>query len=378
MRRRNWLFTWLDEGGERTGHILSIVATCIAHNVNPRAYLHRVVHCIVHGWPQAKLRDLLPDRMLAEHPELYVGDPSLTQSQEASASHEQSVNVDQLTPASLQAIVGAKEQYLEQGPVMRISSMALGSVPAGSGREVGHDGTVISTTGALSSPASRLRRAPIHGILDALGVRPSSLNEPNALIWVEGPSDATYIRHFLRAAYPELLEYRDFTFGFLGGSLLKHAGASIDPAGLAESLVALFRVHPGSCVVIDSDRDAPDAPLGKPYVARFVEDAGKHGWATRVWITEGREMENYLSDAVLAAVGKCAVPLDERSDAAFTKFEERVKLAGGTDRGGKVGFSKAAVAYMKANAGTEWLSLLGLRAQIDRLAAFIRDRCAPK
>jgi hypothetical protein len=29
----------------------------------------------VHGWPQAKLRDLLPDRMLATHPGLYVGDP---------------------------------------------------------------------------------------------------------------------------------------------------------------------------------------------------------------------------------------------------------------------------------------------------------------
>jgi transposase len=75
LGRRNWLFTWLDEGAERTGDILSIVATCIAHDVNPRAYLHRVVHAIVHGWPQAKLRDLLPDRMLAEHPELYVGDP---------------------------------------------------------------------------------------------------------------------------------------------------------------------------------------------------------------------------------------------------------------------------------------------------------------
>ena len=50
-------------------------ATCIAHDVNPRAYLHKVVHCIVHGWPQAKLRDLLPDRMLAAHPELYAGDP---------------------------------------------------------------------------------------------------------------------------------------------------------------------------------------------------------------------------------------------------------------------------------------------------------------
>jgi hypothetical protein len=54
---------------------LSIVATCIAHDVNPRAYLHKVVHCIVHGWPQDKPRDLLPDRMLATHPELYAGDP---------------------------------------------------------------------------------------------------------------------------------------------------------------------------------------------------------------------------------------------------------------------------------------------------------------
>jgi transposase len=75
LGRKNWLFTWLDEGGERTSNILSIIATCIAHDVNPRAYLHKVVHCIVHGWPNDKLRDLLPDRMLASHPELYFGDP---------------------------------------------------------------------------------------------------------------------------------------------------------------------------------------------------------------------------------------------------------------------------------------------------------------
>jgi transposase len=49
LGRRNWLFTWLDQGGERTGDILSIIATCIAHDINPRAYLHRVVQCIVHG-----------------------------------------------------------------------------------------------------------------------------------------------------------------------------------------------------------------------------------------------------------------------------------------------------------------------------------------
>ena len=37
--------------------------------------MHMVVHCIVHGWPQAKLREILPDRMLIAHPALYVGDP---------------------------------------------------------------------------------------------------------------------------------------------------------------------------------------------------------------------------------------------------------------------------------------------------------------
>ena len=72
---RNWLFTWLDEGGKRTADILTIVATSIAHDVSPRAYLHKVVHAIVHGWPQGKLRELSPDRMLVAHPKLYVGDP---------------------------------------------------------------------------------------------------------------------------------------------------------------------------------------------------------------------------------------------------------------------------------------------------------------
>jgi len=74
LGRRNWLFTWLDHGAERTSAILTIVGTCIAHDVNPHAYLHLVIKLIVRGWPQAKLRDLLPDRMLAAHPELYVGD----------------------------------------------------------------------------------------------------------------------------------------------------------------------------------------------------------------------------------------------------------------------------------------------------------------
>jgi transposase len=70
LGRKNWLFTWLDEGGKRTATILSIIATCIAHEVNPRAYLHFVTKLIVGGWLNNALRDLLPDRIVANHPEL--------------------------------------------------------------------------------------------------------------------------------------------------------------------------------------------------------------------------------------------------------------------------------------------------------------------
>jgi hypothetical protein len=80
LGRKNWLFTWLDDGAERTANILTIVATAISHEVNPRAYLHLVTRLIVNGWPRAHIRDLLPDRILAAHPELFVGDPALSPS----------------------------------------------------------------------------------------------------------------------------------------------------------------------------------------------------------------------------------------------------------------------------------------------------------
>jgi transposase len=70
LGRKNWLFAYGDLGGERTATILTIVGTCIAHRINPRAYLHVVTKLIVNGWPSARLRELLPDRIGELHPEL--------------------------------------------------------------------------------------------------------------------------------------------------------------------------------------------------------------------------------------------------------------------------------------------------------------------
>jgi transposase len=70
LGRKNWLFAYGDLGGRRTATILTVLGTCIAHRINPRAYLHIVAKLIVHGFPNERLRDLLPDRITLLHPEL--------------------------------------------------------------------------------------------------------------------------------------------------------------------------------------------------------------------------------------------------------------------------------------------------------------------
>jgi transposase len=70
LGRKNWLFAYGDLGGERTATILTILGTCIAHRINPRAYLHVVTKLLVNAWPSARLRELLPDRIGALHPRL--------------------------------------------------------------------------------------------------------------------------------------------------------------------------------------------------------------------------------------------------------------------------------------------------------------------
>ena len=55
--------------------MFTIVGTCVSHGIDPRAYLHLVTKLIVGGWPQAQIRELLPDRLATTNPELLVRTP---------------------------------------------------------------------------------------------------------------------------------------------------------------------------------------------------------------------------------------------------------------------------------------------------------------
>jgi transposase len=72
LGRRNWLFVWQDDGGERTANILTIVATAVSHGLNPREYLLVVTNALLAGTDD--IESLLPDRIAATHPELVVPD----------------------------------------------------------------------------------------------------------------------------------------------------------------------------------------------------------------------------------------------------------------------------------------------------------------
>jgi transposase len=75
LGRKNWFFAYGDLGGERAATILTLLGTCIAHRVNPRAYLHRLAKLLVGGWPNARLRELLPAQLARLHPELRLPPP---------------------------------------------------------------------------------------------------------------------------------------------------------------------------------------------------------------------------------------------------------------------------------------------------------------
>jgi len=132
-------------------------------------------------------------------------------------------------------------------------------------------------------------------VLDVLDVRLSDLIQSNCVIWVEGPSDRTFINHCLKLLEPELSEGHHYQIAHYGGKLLSHFTAD-DTNNQLTNLLTLCR-H--SAIVVDSDqRDSKgQANDTKIRIKQEIEAAGGV-----FWITAGREIENYLPDSVIQSV----------------------------------------------------------------------------
>ncbi|MFC5427617.1 ATP-dependent endonuclease [Paraburkholderia denitrificans] len=147
-------------------------------------------------------------------------------------------------------------------------------------------------------------RPNIAGLLRDLGVRQSDLQQANGVVWVEGPSDAIYLRYWLALYCRQFgkeapIEDLEFSFAFYGGAILKHFSV-----GHSADLINMLRINTNMVVVIDRDHDFERQSDGtwtacyperaKARIKRAVDQLKSDTcWS---WITAEYTIENYLPE----------------------------------------------------------------------------------
>jgi putative ATP-dependent endonuclease of OLD family len=154
---------------------------------------------------------------------------------------------------------------------------------------VTHDGS-FATVKTLQCHSDAMK------ILCDLDVRASDLFQTNVVVWVEGPTDAIFFERWVSLhSNGELQRGIDYQCVTYGGSNVNHL--TFDPNS-AEHLLEATRVCRHSIFIVDSNREESKTAISK-HVVRIAQEVTKAGGLS--WITEGREIENYLPLKLVAS-----------------------------------------------------------------------------
>lgn len=207
-------------------------------------------------------------------------------------------------------------------------------------------------------------------ILNDLGYQASDILQTNSVVWVEGPSDRTYLNHWIKAVDDRLEEGIHYAIMFYGGGLISHLSASDEALN---EFIALRKLNRHMAIVLDSDKGRSEDGL-KPHTQRIVKEMNAGEGV--VWVTAGREIENYIDgDELQSALKKLHPRLYKkpgktgRYDHAFYFLRENPKTSDKlmTYKGGdKVG-AATIICNKPAN-----LDCLDLRERIGEIVKMIR------
>ncbi len=203
-------------------------------------------------------------------------------------------------------------------------------------------------------------------ICEDLGYHPSDLLQSNCVIWVEGPSDRVYINHWIKSLSSNFVEGIHYSIMFYGGRLASHlSGEDIDTS--IDSFISLRRLNRRGVIVIDSDRVKKGARINDTKRRLKDEFDSGPGYA---WITEGREIENYLkAEDIQDAIAN--IHPTAKCQSKFGQFENTLSIK--TKTGKETQASKVGVAkYIVENHEVDF-NHLGLRKQIQKLVDFINE-----
>lgn len=146
----------------------------------------------------------------------------------------------------------------------------------------------VSNDGKQTKIRETLLRADRHELCTDLGYKASDIVQSNAVIWVEGPSDRIYIRHWISSVSPHLVEGIHYSIMFYGGRLLSHLTADSEEL---DEFIALRSLNQHLAIVMDSDRRSAHSAINETK-GRIREEFSKGKGVC--WITKGREIENYI------------------------------------------------------------------------------------
>jgi hypothetical protein len=207
-----------------------------------------------------------------------------------------------------------------------------------------------------------------------LGYRASDLVQSNAVVWVEGPSDRIYIRHWISKVNPDLLEGIHYSILFHAGRLLSHySGTELDSLEASvRDFISMLDVNRNMAIVIDSDRKDSKQDINATKT-RLVDEFNKAGAVA--WITTGREIENYIpSDIFAAAVEQVHPTVSVPHDYASNEFASRftfVTTTGDIVAGKIHAPDKVRIASAATELNPSLCNILDLKSKITELVRFI-------
>jgi predicted ATP-dependent endonuclease of OLD family len=239
-----------------------------------------------------------------------------------------------------------------------------------------HSAALMDTPGAeiyhvrLTDGASTVEHATSNehrsAVCEDLGYHPSDLLQANCVIWVEGPSDRIYLKWWLRSMDSALIEGVHYSIMFYGGRLSAHLTQAYDSREIND-FISLRRLNRRGVMIIDSDRDTPRKPINATKRRLRKEFDLGPGYA---WITDGREIENYLQSSqvttAISAVHPKAVQIERMG-----KYANLLKIK--SEKGKESIALKVEVAKYIAENFEPDFGALDLRRRVTLLLKFIRD-----
>lgn len=150
--------------------------------------------------------------------------------------------------------------------------------------------TQLNGASSVTAIASTKQKS---NICNDLGYKASDVLQTNCIIWVEGPSDRIYLNHWLTYKNSDLQEGIHYAIMFYGGKLFSHLTALDDDESseVIKDFVSVKNLNRNAVILFDSDKDQARGKLSSTKRRLQVEFNTGGGLC---WITEGREIENYL------------------------------------------------------------------------------------